>query len=56
VLGVLAEGPGATRCRVSSLALSRLSRRLEIREQQRTGTTVKPVRCLEDQVATVQAR
>jgi His/Glu/Gln/Arg/opine family amino acid ABC transporter permease subunit len=41
---------------VTNLALSRLSRRLEIREQQRTGTTVKPVSGLEDQVATVQAR
>jgi His/Glu/Gln/Arg/opine family amino acid ABC transporter permease subunit len=41
---------------LTNLALSRLSRRLEIREQQRTGTTVKPVSGLEDQVATVQAR
>lgn len=41
---------------VVNLALSRLARRLEIREQQRTGTTVKPVSGLEDQVATVQAR
>ena len=36
--------------------LSRLSRRLEIREQKRTGTTVKPVTGLEDQVVTVRAR
>ena len=41
---------------VTNLALSRLSRRLEIREQRRTGTTVKPVSRVEDQVATVQAR
>jgi His/Glu/Gln/Arg/opine family amino acid ABC transporter permease subunit len=41
---------------VTNLALSRLSRRLEIREQERTGTTVEPVSGLEDQVATVQAR
>jgi ABC-type amino acid transport system permease subunit len=41
---------------VTNLALSRLSRRLEIRERERTGTTVKPVSGLEDQVATVQAR
>ncbi len=37
---------------VTNLALSRLSRRLEIRERRRTGTTVKPVSGLEDQVAT----
>jgi His/Glu/Gln/Arg/opine family amino acid ABC transporter permease subunit len=37
-----------------NLALSRLSRRLEIRERERTGTTVEPVKGLEDQVA-VQA-
>lgn len=34
-----------------NLALSRLSRRLEIREQKRTGTKLKTVRGLEDQVA-----
>ena len=34
-----------------NLSLSRLSRRLEIRERERTGTTVKPVEGLEDQVA-----
>jgi len=34
-----------------NLALSRLSRRLEIRERKRTGTTLKTVRGLEDQVA-----
>ena len=38
-----------------NLALSRLSRRLEIRERERTGTTVEPVSGLEDQVATVAA-
>ncbi len=37
---------------VTNLALSRLSRRLEIRERERTGTTVEPVMGLEDQVAT----
>lgn len=41
---------------VTNLALSRLSRRLEIREQERTGTTVEPVAGLEDQVATATAR
>jgi His/Glu/Gln/Arg/opine family amino acid ABC transporter permease subunit len=41
---------------VTNLALSRLSRRLEIRERERTGTTVQPVSGLEDQVATVPAR
>ena len=35
-----------------NLLLSRLSRRLEIRERKRTGTTVKPVKGLEDQVST----
>ena len=35
----------------TNLALSRLSRRLEIREHARTGTTVEPVAGLEDQVA-----
>jgi ABC-type amino acid transport system permease subunit len=34
-----------------NLALSRLSRRLEIRERQRTGTVLKRVEGLEDQVA-----
>jgi His/Glu/Gln/Arg/opine family amino acid ABC transporter permease subunit len=34
-----------------NLLLSRLSRRLEIRERQRTGTKVEPVTGLEDQVA-----
>jgi His/Glu/Gln/Arg/opine family amino acid ABC transporter permease subunit len=37
---------------VTNLTLSRLSRRLEIRERERTGTTVKPVKGLEDQVST----
>ncbi len=37
---------------VVNLLLSRLSRRLEIRERRRTGTTLRPVRGLEDQVAT----
>ena len=41
---------------VTNLALSRLSRRLEIRERERSGTTVEPIAGLEDQVATVQAR
>jgi aspartate/glutamate/glutamine transport system permease protein len=36
---------------VVNLMLSRLSRRLEIRERRRTGTTVKPVSGVEDQVA-----
>jgi aspartate/glutamate/glutamine transport system permease protein len=36
---------------VVNLALSRLSRRLEIRERERTGTTLKRVEGLEDQVA-----
>jgi len=34
-----------------NFSLSRLSRRLEIRERERTGTTVKPVEGVEDQVA-----
>jgi His/Glu/Gln/Arg/opine family amino acid ABC transporter permease subunit len=34
-----------------NLLLSRLSRRLEIRERQRTGTRLRPVRGLEDQLA-----
>lgn len=38
-----------------NLALSRLSRRLEIRERERTGTTVEPVKGLEDQVAPAPA-
>lgn len=41
---------------VTNLALSRLSHRLEIREQKRSGTTIKPVQGLEDQVVTVRAR
>jgi His/Glu/Gln/Arg/opine family amino acid ABC transporter permease subunit len=36
---------------ITNLALSRLSRRLEIRERRRTGGTAGPVRGLEDQVA-----
>jgi hypothetical protein len=36
---------------VTNLALSRLSRRLEIRERTRTGGTPGPVSGLEDQVA-----
>jgi His/Glu/Gln/Arg/opine family amino acid ABC transporter permease subunit len=36
---------------VTNLALSRLSRRLEIRERERTGGTAGPVAGLEDQVA-----
>ena len=39
---------------VTNLALSRLSRHLEIRERERTGTKVKPVMGLEDQVATAE--
>jgi ABC-type amino acid transport system permease subunit len=39
---------------LTNLALSRLSRRLEIRERERTGTTVAPVSGLEDQVATAR--
>ena len=35
---------------IVNLALSRLSRRLEIRERRRTGTTLRRVRGLEDQV------
>ena len=41
---------------VMNLALSRLSRRLEIRERRRSGTTVRPIEGLEDQVATAEAR
>lgn len=41
---------------VTNLALSRLSRRLELRERARTGTHVKPVSGLEDQVTVAQAR
>jgi hypothetical protein len=36
---------------IVNLFLSRLSRRLEIRERERTGTKVAPVTGLEDQVA-----
>ena len=36
---------------IVNLALSRLSRRLEIRERRRTGTTLRRVEGLEDQVA-----
>jgi ABC-type amino acid transport system permease subunit len=36
---------------IVNLALSRLSRRLEIRERRRTGTTLRRVSGLEDQVA-----
>ena len=36
---------------IVNFALSRLSRRLEIRERKRTGTTLKRVEGLEDQVA-----
>ncbi len=38
-----------------NFALSRLSRRLELREQRRTGTTLRPVAGIEDQVATSRA-
>ena len=34
-----------------NLALSRLSRRLEIRERERTGTKIERVTGIEDQVA-----
>jgi hypothetical protein len=37
---------------VTNLGLSRLSRHMEIRERERTGTEVEPVAGLEDQVAT----
>jgi len=40
---------------IVNLLLSRLSRRLELREQARTGTTVKPIGGLEDQAVTVTA-
>jgi His/Glu/Gln/Arg/opine family amino acid ABC transporter permease subunit len=36
---------------ITNLLLSRLSRRLELREQERSGTRVEPVSGLEDQVA-----
>jgi hypothetical protein len=36
---------------LTNLALSRLSRRLEVRERRRTGTRLRRVRGLEDQVA-----
>ncbi len=39
-----------------NLLLSRLSRRLEIRQQRSTGTTVKPIAGLEDQVATATVK
>jgi His/Glu/Gln/Arg/opine family amino acid ABC transporter permease subunit len=39
---------------VVNLLLSRLSRRLEIRERRRTGTKLRPVEGLEDQVAVTQ--
>jgi His/Glu/Gln/Arg/opine family amino acid ABC transporter permease subunit len=41
---------------VTNLLLSRLSRRLELREQARSGTTVEPVTGIEDQAITVTAR
>jgi ABC-type amino acid transport system permease subunit len=41
---------------IVNLLLSRLSRRLELREQARTGTTIKPVAGLEDQTATAIAQ
>ena len=42
---------------VTNLALSRLSRRLEVRERKRTGGTAGPVSGLEDQLAlAVEAR
>ena len=37
---------------VVNLALSRLSRRLEIRERERTGSTLRPIAGAEDQSAT----
>ena len=40
---------------VVSLLLSRLSRRLEIRERERTGTTPEPVSGVEDQLAVARA-
>ena len=39
---------------VVNLLLSRLSRRLEIRERRRTGTTLRPVRGLEDHVVAAE--
>jgi hypothetical protein len=36
---------------IVNFSLSRLSRRLEIRERKRTGTTLRRVEGLEDQVA-----
>ena len=36
---------------IVNFSLSRLSRRLEIRERKRTGTTIRRVTGLEDQVA-----
>ena len=41
---------------IVNLLLSRLSRRLELREQQRTGTKVEAVAGLEDQVGLADAR
>jgi hypothetical protein len=38
----------------TNLALSRLSRRLEVRERRRSGTTVKPISGAEDQLAVAQ--
>jgi ABC-type amino acid transport system permease subunit len=40
---------------VVNLLLSRLSRRLEIRERERTGTTPEPVSGVEDQLAVATA-
>jgi ABC-type amino acid transport system permease subunit len=39
-----------------NLMLSRLSRRLELRERERSGTTVEPVSGIEDQTITATAR
>ena len=41
---------------IVNLLLSRLSKRLELREQARTGTTVKPVAGIEDQVGIADQR
>jgi len=41
---------------VVNLLLSRLSRRLEIRERERTGTTLEPVSGVEDQISVATAR
>jgi hypothetical protein len=40
---------------IVNLALSRLSRRLEIRERRRTGVEVEKVAGLEDQLAVAEA-